>query len=239
MPWFKTRTVGDDDVVFSVKRRIWWTLWLFSRYEDYSTARAVVNKLDTEIIELLDKVEAKLSSRMILAEACEAEYKEAVESKYDIFGVSKPRYIDDKTFNERVKPHVKRPDEKRIISSLSQSLMRKYQFNKKFGTDKGSGGRNAGDHRPYTSGVGASTLAIVPEAYRNLGTHLRNGITDVDSIVFAKEDDKKGNQPQGKKAQMGLLRQEIPFDKNSFSDHKEWNEHLESVWQDRYGSKDH
>ncbi len=234
MPWFRTRTVGDDDVVFSVKKRIWWTLWLFSTYEDYSTSRAVINKIDTEIIELIGKIEAKLSSRMVFAEAAAAEYKNAVNNRYDNFGVSKPTFIDDKVFDERVKPYVKRPDEKTILEFLNPMTLRKFNFNVKPTSQQNQNSRQAGGSmgRPYVAGTSGSDIAIVDESFRKHATHLKDGLP-VDSVIFAK-DEKKGAQPEGKKAQMAKLRQANPYDPNTWENHNEWNKYLEQLWKEKY-----
>lgn len=242
MPWFKTRTVGDDDVVFVLKKRIWWTFWLASTYEDYSTARAAVNKIDTEIIELIHKIEAKLSSRMVLAEACEAEYKQAAENKYDFTGVSKAYYIDDKQWNDRVKPYIQRPDEKIMFNFLNPVMIRKFQLNKKFNTGNGQSidYRKAGQHTMVGTGSGSGSVTVIPEEYRKHAIHFNSEDTQSDQIVFAKDEEKgKGSNPEGKKAQMAKLRGENPYQESVYGDHKEWNKQLEALWQEKFsGTQD-
>jgi hypothetical protein len=238
MPYIRTRPLGDDDVTIEVRQRLWWTLWLFTKAVPLSTVRSSLNKLDWEIIELTDKLKAKLANRMALAEACHAEYEEAKNNRYDKFGISEWIYLDDKIFRDKVKPYTDRPKEDwRTFFSIG--TIRQFKLENKPKSNE-QGVRRAGDFRlkGHVPGESGGTIGVMMPEHQKFALHLREDNPDVNTFVMDKNLDKKhtGEQASDKKSQMRKLRQDNPFSPSEWGNHKEYESFLNEKWQQEFGN---
>ncbi len=228
MPWMRTRPGGEDDTIIVVKHRIWWLLGLFSRWEDYSTTKSAVNKIDWELIELKEKMLKLLAKRMALAEAAEAEYRETLGRKSDKFGISDEFFLDDKTFLERVHPYTANPDPQELLLFFNPQVIRKYQLNRKSSAQKRHDDQQhhrAGAHiagTPIVPGNSGVTAYTLPE-FANKSIHFAEE-SGADQVVAFREENRQS--PKDKDA-LNKLKQKHP--RRPDETREEWNERLKDM----------
>ncbi len=235
MPWYRTR-LGKDDAIIQIRKRVWWTLWLATRSEDYSTLLSAVNKIDLELIELKEKMEKKLSSRMALAEFASNSYKRVEEMKYDKFDISEWEFLDEKGFKDLVAPYTPRPDLQIVTQFLNPKVIQKYKLNQSISyrnEQKGSAQQNqrrAGGHLsgtplvPGQSGITAYTF----NEFADKAIHIAED-SGVDQVVAFKENQNRNNQ--GNKEGLNKLKQKHPFNQNRETK-AEWEARLREMLKD-------
>lgn len=239
---YRLRPLGGDDVTVEIRKRLWYTGFLFWKWEPYSTVRSAVNEAEWKIIELIEKIEKLLAVRMALADSAENECREMLKHKMDKFGISEPLSLDDKTFKEWIKPYASRPDDK-FKMFFNPSVTRRYGLNNKPSTRDGqshvdSPFRQGGDKgRGVIPGGPGTIVGVMLPEHQRFSSNLRDTDDSVDQFVMDKGAQKSdgGNQAEGKKAQQRKIRQDNPFTTDRWENQKEWNEWIEAEWKANHG----
>lgn len=218
--WYRTRLVGNDEIVIELKRWGWPKGWQASYYP-YASYSSSCNKLESELVAAVQKLHS-LITRFVEADTMRIqEVKAAKKHNSNVYGLSDPMQIRMKDLLKYAECHNK-PDSSVYYEALNKQWMAKLGLVKRKSseTEEGSAGLS---RRPRSNRTVYTTAS--DDIIKRHGIEVIGGKEHVDDTIAYKENKSSNGKKSGKKAEKQAFRKANPYsasDWESQGDYESW-----------------